>query len=165
MYICNCIVHVSRYIIVLINFFAITVNCLYSCFFLFPRLEHPAGWICYLHRRYLVVGWLIVEHRQVAVDRLYILLLLHSTTTSVLWVDSVVPDTSTWMKCTIISQPSVLIMFHVGKNYEMEISGAYRLFSHRATFHWESWKNKERGNAYAHSCFTVFSNPQPPPPQ
>ena len=26
--------------------FAITVNCLYSCFSLFPRLEHPAGWIC-----------------------------------------------------------------------------------------------------------------------
>ena len=30
MYICNCIVHVSRYIII---FFAITVNCLYLCFF------------------------------------------------------------------------------------------------------------------------------------
>ena len=35
-YICNCIVHVYRHIMLL---FAIIVNCLYSCFFLFPRLE------------------------------------------------------------------------------------------------------------------------------
>ena len=41
MYICNCIVPVSHCIVHLI-----IVNCLYSCFFLFPRLEHPAGWIC-----------------------------------------------------------------------------------------------------------------------
>ena len=38
MYICNCIVHVSH------NFvFAITVNCLYSCFFCFRALSTQQG--------------------------------------------------------------------------------------------------------------------------
>ena len=50
--ICNCIVHVPRYIII---FFAITVNCLCLCFFLFPRLEHPAGWICARYKSLLLL--------------------------------------------------------------------------------------------------------------
>ena len=61
MYICNCIVHVH----VSHNFvFAITVNCLYSCFFLFPRLEHPAGWICARYKSLLLLLLLWSEHFQ-----------------------------------------------------------------------------------------------------
>ena len=56
MYICNCIVHVSH------NFvFAITVNCLYSCFFLFPRLEHPSGWICARYKSLLLLLLLLFK--------------------------------------------------------------------------------------------------------
>ena len=38
MYICNCIVHVSHNLV-----FAITVNCLYSCFFCFRALSTQQG--------------------------------------------------------------------------------------------------------------------------
>ena len=41
MYICNCIVHVSHNVV-----FAITVNCLYSCFFCFRALStQQAGYV------------------------------------------------------------------------------------------------------------------------
>ena len=47
MYICNCIVHVSH------NFvFAITVNCLYSCFFCFRALSTQQGGYVRAKNRY-----------------------------------------------------------------------------------------------------------------
>ena len=52
MYTCNCIITcISANNVV----FAIIVNCLYSCFFLFPRLEHPAGWICARYKSLLLL--------------------------------------------------------------------------------------------------------------
>ena len=38
MYICNCVIHVSHNVV-----FAITVNCLYSCFFCFRALSTQQG--------------------------------------------------------------------------------------------------------------------------
>ena len=47
MYICNCIVHVSHNLV-----FATAVSLM---FFLFPRLEHPAGWICARYKSLLLL--------------------------------------------------------------------------------------------------------------
>ena len=53
MYICNCTVHVSQYIF-FVYAISITVNCIHV-FTLFPRLEHPAGWICARYKSLLLV--------------------------------------------------------------------------------------------------------------
>ena len=43
---------------------AIIVNCLYSCFLLlFPRLEHPIGWICARYKSVLLLLFIInIDH-------------------------------------------------------------------------------------------------------
>ena len=42
------------------NVFAITINCLYSFFSLFPRLEHPAGWICARYKSFKLLLLLLL---------------------------------------------------------------------------------------------------------
>ena len=58
MYICNCIVHVSRYIM----FFpyAVIVNCCIHVFTLFPHFEHPAVWICAHYKSLLLLLLLLL---------------------------------------------------------------------------------------------------------
>ena len=60
MYICNCIVHVH----VSHNFvFAITVNCLYSCFFCFRALSTQQGGICARYKSLLLLILAPIGHR------------------------------------------------------------------------------------------------------
>ena len=52
MYICNCIVHVSRHIMLFL--LSLQIVCIHV-FFLFPCIEHPAGWICARYKSLLLL--------------------------------------------------------------------------------------------------------------